>query len=97
MNNKNTDFSRYVFTDETTFKFNDIPKYHSRLPSSRPKALKHSCKYPLKVNVWGGISFEGPTDFVVSLKRFLKLKNKIKIYFERFLLKTWTLFCTGKY
>jgi hypothetical protein len=65
---KNTDFSRHLYVDETTIRVLEIPLYHSRLVSSRPEAKASTGKIRLKVNIWGGISFVGPTDFVVSMK-----------------------------
>ena len=64
-NNVKTDFSKYLFTDETTVRVLEVPIYHVRLPSSRPTAMPKSQKIRLKLNIWGGISFKGATPFVV--------------------------------
>lgn len=66
LKNRNQDFSKYIFTDETMIRLLDTPLYHSRLPSSYPEAIPSSTKYRAKVNVCGGISFKGPTNFKVK-------------------------------
>ena len=43
----------------------EIPTYHHRLPNSYPEAIPSTSNYRLKLNVCGGISFKGPTDFAV--------------------------------
>ena len=63
----NTDFKDYVFADETTVRILEIPLYHSRKKGERPDAHSSTSKIRMKVNVWGGISYEGPTPFVVSV------------------------------
>ncbi len=81
LNNKFTDFSRYIFVDETTSKLLDTPYYHHRLKSSAPKPILCSSKIRKKINIWGGISYYGPTEFAVIginndifiLKRFFLL------------------------
>ena len=62
-NNINTDFSRYIFVDETKICLNESYLYHWRYPKSRPKALNKTNKFRKKINIWGGISFKGPTEF----------------------------------
>ena len=94
-----TDFSNYIFVDETTVRVNDIPYYHLRKPSKRPKALPTTLKYRAEINVWGGISYNRPTNFVVIRKFFQFCLSASNLYFIhlRCLLKTWTVFCTVQY
>jgi hypothetical protein len=61
-----------LFVDETTIRVLDVPLYHSRPRGSRPEAIASTGKVRLKLNIWGGISFLGSTDFAVSKKQ---LKN----------------------
>ena len=63
--NLENNFKDYVFADETTIRILEIPIYHSRKKGQTPKAQCSSAKIRMKVNVWGGISYEGPTSFVV--------------------------------
>ena len=63
---ENIDFEDYVFVDETTVRMLEVPLYHSRRKSDRPTAFPRSSKIRLKLNIWGGISYKGPTPFVVS-------------------------------
>ena len=63
---KNCDFSNYIFVDETSIRISDKPLYHWRLPSSFPEALPSTHKFSVKINVWGGISFKGTTEFAVK-------------------------------
>ena len=66
---KNTDFSKFIFVDETTVRLNDKPLYHWRQKSSLPRSFGCSNKFNRKkINVWVGISFNGVTDFAVSIK-----------------------------
>ncbi len=67
LNNKDTDFSKFIFVDETTSKLLDTPHYHHRLKSSRPESVECTSKIRKKINVWGGISYQGPTQFAVTL------------------------------
>ncbi len=64
-NNINTDFSHHLFVDETTVKVMEIPLYHIRKRSSEPEGVASTAKIRYKLNVWGGISCRGPSDFVV--------------------------------
>ena len=51
LNYRECDFEKYIFV-ETKVIVNDAPHYHTRLPSSQPKALKITNKYRQKVNVY---------------------------------------------
>ena len=64
--NQNTDFSNYLFVDETTVRGLEIPLYHVRPRGERPDAVSSTSKIRVKVNVCGGISFKGPTRFLVK-------------------------------
>ena len=91
---RNTDFSKHIFTDETMIRLWDLPLYHCRLPSSYPEAIPCTTKYRKKVNICGGISFEGPTPFkVIKIINFVFLHFKNRSLFIRFLNKTWTPHC----
>jgi hypothetical protein len=69
MTHKDTDFSNYVFLDETSVRLWDLPLYHWRLRSSRPEAIPMTEKYRNKLHVWGGMSSKGLTRFaVIELK-----------------------------
>ena len=41
---KDTDWSKYIFTDETMIRLWDLPLYHCRLPNSYPKAIPCTSK-----------------------------------------------------
>lgn len=61
----NADLYNYVFVDETSIRLWDLPLYHVRLPSKKPLTFPSTRKDRKKVNIWGGISYEGPTKFAV--------------------------------
>ena len=65
LNNLNTDFRRYVFSDETTVRQFEVPFYHSRKISSNPEGIEATKKYGFKLNVYGSISSLGPSAFYV--------------------------------
>jgi hypothetical protein len=75
LTHENTDFSNYVFVDETSVRLWDLPLYHWRLKSSYPNAIPMTEKYRRKLNVWGGFSYKGLTRFAVSICRFYKIKH----------------------
>ena len=64
---KNVDFSHHVFLDETTVRVFEVPLYHWRLRTTYPKAYNGTKKFRQKLNIWGGISFKGPTNFAVNI------------------------------
>lgn len=66
MQYKNQVFSRYIFVDETTVRLDESPLYHHRKPSKHPRSLPKTTKFRRKINIWGGISFKGPTLFAVN-------------------------------
>ncbi|CAF1083718.1 unnamed protein product [Brachionus calyciflorus] len=55
----------YIFVDETMIRIFEKPIYHLRLPTCFPKALPSTSKFACKLNIWGGISYKGPTEFAV--------------------------------
>ena len=65
LNNRNTDFSNYVFGDETTIRQNEFPRYQLRKRTSNPCGFEGGDKYFYKVNLFGLISKRGPNDFYV--------------------------------
>ena len=66
MINSKPDFINHLMlTDETQLKTGVLGIYHNRVPSSRPKVAgfkPRSCK---NLNVWAGITCNGPTKAVV--------------------------------
>lgn len=94
LKNKNTDFSRYIFVDETTIRVFDRPLYHVRYPTKYPKSLPCSSKFEAKLNIWGGISVQGATEFAVNKTFFLYI---FYLIIKRFLVKIWILNFTGKF
>ena len=62
---KNAKFEEYVFLDETMITLWDLPLYHWRLPGNYPEAIPCTVKDRKKVNVFGAISFKGPSKFVI--------------------------------
>jgi hypothetical protein len=74
LNHKNCEFKNHIFVDETKVVVSDVPIYHSRLPSSIPEGVNVTDKIRKKVNIWGGISFKGPTrfpSFTTNMDRYL--------------------------
>ena len=68
LENRNRDFSHHLFADETMIRFFEVPIYHSRrtFPTrTTPVAVPSTSKHRLKVNICGGISSKGPTQFIV--------------------------------
>ena len=68
------DFSDYLFVDETTVRFFEVPLYQSRKSSpvqNTPVGIPSTSKYRLKLNICGGISCSGPTQFIVRVNYYL--------------------------
>ena len=61
-----TNFEKFIFGYECTVRLFEIPLYHVRPRTSRPQAFCRTSKLRLKVNIWGGISFNGATEFAVG-------------------------------
>jgi hypothetical protein len=64
-NNEFNTFKDYLFIDEATVRMLEVPLYHIRKRGKRPEIVPHNGKAKIKINVWGGISFNGPTQFSV--------------------------------
>ncbi|RMZ99546.1 hypothetical protein BpHYR1_048992 [Brachionus plicatilis] len=60
---KDTKFENFVFVDETTIRLSERPIYHLRYPCTYPKTMPCTSKHEGKINIWGGISHKGPTNF----------------------------------
>ena len=65
LNNLNNDFRNTVFVDECSIQTRRHGIYHNRLKSSRPRVRIDKPKSVDTVNVWGGISYYGTTQFSV--------------------------------
>ena len=74
--NINNDFENYVFVDETSVWKNQGPLYHFRHPNSYPDPACFSSSLKIKVNLWGGISFRGSSNFLVKFKSSTLNKGK---------------------
>ena len=66
LKNINNDFHNFIFIDETKIMINQCKLYHLRKKSSYPDCIILDNYFKAKLNVWGGISKQGPVDFVVS-------------------------------
>jgi len=62
-NNQYNTFENYLFIDESTVRMLEVPLYHIRKKGKRPETVPHTGKAKVKINVWGGISFHGATQF----------------------------------
>ena len=64
LENENNDFANYLFVYETTIRIEELPLYQIRergIPEAQTKVID---KERLKLNIWGGISKCGVTQFV---------------------------------
>ncbi len=52
-----------------------------RRPSKRPHASSIKLRNVESLQIWGGISYEGPTEIVVNLFYLYNKINKIKKYY----------------
>ena len=89
LTNQETDFSKYIFLDETTVRLWDVPLYHWRQRSRYPNSIPSTDKFRRKLNVWAGISFQGSTPFAVIISfniRFnlITLKNNILGFWKQY-------------
>jgi hypothetical protein len=66
----NNDFDYFAFIDESKISDNHCKYYHIRKKSSRPDCIILS-RTTFKLNIWGGISKRGATEFVVSEYEYL--------------------------
>lgn len=77
LKHRGCDFNEYIFVDETMVRMSEKPIYHLRLPSQYPKAIPCTSKFASKLNIWGGISSKGPTEFAVNQFSFKILSNQL--------------------
>jgi hypothetical protein len=64
--NLHENFNFYTFVDECSMYIRKYPYYHWRFPrQNRRRPIGRSTKYRYKINIWGGISKEGPCEFSV--------------------------------
>ena len=75
LRNRNNDFFNYIFVDETKIMINEAQLYHSRLKTSLPNAICITSNFHANVNLWGGISKMGATQFLVFLFFVFYLKQ----------------------
>lgn len=66
LNNINNDFTNCVFVDESTMQTMRWGIYHHRMPSGKPRVCSIKERCVESVQMWCGISYEGPTPHVVS-------------------------------
>ena len=78
LRHQNFDFSNYIFVDESAMRTYEFPLFHSRFPSTYPDAVAIRSNVRIKINMWGGISFRGPTNFVAFEKFVLVQDNDRK-------------------
>ena len=55
------DFHNAIWTDKTTIQLESHKRFYCRKCNTRPKT-KPKAKHPVKVHVWAGISWNGPTN-----------------------------------
>ena len=65
LNNQNNNFENFVFADESMIQTSRRGIYFNRKKSSHPKSSHSHPRSVKNVNIWGGISYHGPTRFVV--------------------------------
>lgn len=73
--NRYNSFENFIFFDESKLKFDDCPLFVSRLPGRYPNPAGTRNDHLLSVNIWGGISAKGATQFIVKLEIFYYLKK----------------------
>ncbi len=59
-----------MFADETSLQTKRSGTYHNRMPSSQPRASAYKPRTVETVQVWGGISYNGPTP-IVTFNQYL--------------------------
>ena len=64
LQNENNDFLYHIFIDESKISNNHCKVYHIRKKATLPKCIIMN-HVTFKLNIWGGISKRGATDFVV--------------------------------
>ena len=86
--NINNSFLNFIFVDETSIWINECPLYIWRPVDSYPEASGFSSKLRQKLNLWGGISCKGPTNFVTFTNNmdqynYLEILAKVFIPFAQ--------------
>ncbi|RNA11758.1 hypothetical protein BpHYR1_040045 [Brachionus plicatilis] len=66
LRHKECNFEEFIFVDETMIRIFEKPRQHLRIPTSFPKSLPSTSKFDCKLNIWGGISCNGPTQFSIN-------------------------------
>ena len=79
LENEHNDFENTVFADETCLRLKELPRYHWRPIGSYPEAVEVPTNSHTKINVWGGITSQGPTEFAVSVYIFLLFCSQVYI------------------
>ena len=72
LNNIWNEFKTTVFTDESSFWALRGGLYHMRRPTKIPKCNTTEPRGADKIHIWGGISWDGPTKYRVSIN-FVKI------------------------
>jgi hypothetical protein len=70
--NRDNEFEYFVFIDESKLMNNNCKLYHIRKKATLPECIIIN-HVTVKLNIWGGISKRGATEFVVSLKQPLNM------------------------
>ena len=63
--NRNGRWLNYIWLDETACWINEAPSYHWRQTGLHPQTVGFLSSLRQKLNLWGGISWFGPTPFAV--------------------------------
>ena len=63
--NEHNTFKKYLFGDETSIRVGLVNLYGWRPKDTYPETISHE-KWATKVNIWGAISWVGPTEFAVN-------------------------------
>lgn len=82
------DFQNVVWTDETTVQLESHKRFCCRKNGIRPQ-YKPRPKHPIKVHVWAGISWEGPTpvcifEGIMNAKLYIEILEGCLLPFLRF-------------
>ena len=67
LTNRDNEFEFFVFVDESKLTNHICKLYHMRKKSARPDCIIMNST-PFKLNIWGGISKRGATEFIVRFE-----------------------------